>query len=245
MDPLYDDPSLAEFYDYENAWGASVEYCRCLASSCASVLDLGCGTGLLAVAMAEHGRREVVGVDPALPMLEIARRRDGAKHVHWIGADARSLRLDRRFELITLTGHAFQVFLTPEDQAAVLRTIAHHLTPAGRFIFDTRNPIVEEWREWTPDRSAREFEHPTLGMVRAWNDVAHDPASGIVTYSTFYRGAGNVQYSARSRIAFPARDQVSLMIESAGLAVERWFGDWSEAPWTASSPEIIPFGRPG
>jgi len=38
-------------------------------------------------------------------------------------------RLGRRFDLVVLTGHAFQVFLTDDDQRAVLSTIAEHLAP--------------------------------------------------------------------------------------------------------------------
>jgi hypothetical protein len=84
--------------------------------------------------------------------------------------DARTVRLNRRFDLVLLTGHAFQVFLTPDDQAAALTTIATHLAPNGRFIFDSRNPAAEAWKRWTPDQSQRVIEHSRVGRVAAWND---------------------------------------------------------------------------
>ncbi|WP_366510106.1 class I SAM-dependent methyltransferase [Mesorhizobium sp.] len=59
----------------------------------------------------------------------IPRRRAGGQRVDWVEADARDVRLGRRFDLVLLTGHAFQVFLTPEDREAVLATIAAHLAP--------------------------------------------------------------------------------------------------------------------
>ncbi|WP_395677698.1 class I SAM-dependent methyltransferase [Inquilinus sp.] len=189
MDRLYDDPDLVSFYDVENVWSSDQDYCRSLAAGCASVLDLGCGTGWLAAELASG--RAVVGVDPAEAMLEIARARPGGDRVTWVRGDGRSVRLDRRFDLIVLTGHAFQVFLTPADRLAALRTIAAHLAPEGRFIFDSRNPAREEWREWTPAESARRIEHPRFGPVDAWNDVEHDPATGIVTYGTIYRIAAD------------------------------------------------------
>lgn len=130
---LFDDPDLAQFYDIENGWADDDSYCHELALTKRTVLDLGCGTGRLAAALAPD--REVFGVDPAAAMLAAARQRDGGSAVTWIQADARSVRLSRRFELIVLTGHTFQVFLTDEEQQAVCDTIAAHLAPGGTFYF--------------------------------------------------------------------------------------------------------------
>ena len=241
-DKLYQDPDLAQFYDLENGWLPDLAYCYHLAKDARSVLDLGCGTGQFAAKLGET--REVVGVDPADAMLEVARRRPGGQSVTWVHSDAQSVRRDRRFDLVLLTGHAFQVFLTDEDQRAVLATIAAHLAPAGRFIFDSRNPAAEEWREWTPEDSERHVEHPDLGTVRAWNDVAHDAATGIVTYETHYEVvASGKTLSASSQIRFTDREVLAAMIADAGLAVDEWLGDWTGGPYTPTGPEIIPIGR--
>jgi len=241
-DRLYRDPDLAQFYDLENRWAPDLDYCLRLAEDARSILDLGCGTGQLAARLSEG--RQVVGVDPAAAMLEIARQRPGGEHVTWVEADARRVRLERRFDLVVLTGHAFQVFLTGEDQRAVLSTIAEHLAPEGRFIFDTRNPVAEEWREWIPERSGRRFDAPGLGAVEAWNDAVHDAASGIVTYHTHYRIADSGrQYAASSDIRFTDRDSLTDMLNDAGLAVDEWLGDWDGGPCGPASPEFIPIGR--
>ena len=243
LDNLYRDPDLAQFYDLENLWAADQDYCLRLADNASSVLDLGCGTGLLAARLAE--RREVFGVDPAAAMLDIARGRPGGQAVTWVEGDARRVRLERRFDLVLLTGHAFQVFLTDEDQRAVLSTIAAHLAPGGCFIFDSRNPAARAWREWTPTRSKSRFEHPDLGNIDAWNDVCHDAATNIVTYQTHYRVVANGQhFSASSKIRFTAKDSLAAMLDAEGLAVERWLGDWTGGAWDKTSREIIPLGRP-
>ncbi|HSH99593.1 MAG TPA: class I SAM-dependent methyltransferase [Reyranella sp.] len=242
-DGLYRDPELAQFYDLENGWDADLDYCGRLAAGCASVLDLGCGTGQFAATLAGHGVHDVVGVDPAQAMLDIAATRPDGKRVQWVAADARTARLGRAFELIVLTGHAFQVFLTDDDRAAVLRTIAMHLAPAGRFIFDSRNPADEAWKRWTPERSRRRLAHPSLGPVVAWNDAKHDPATGVVTYDTHYEiVADGRRHAARTQIAFPTRRQIASQIEAAGLAVHAWLGDWSGAPCTADARVIVVLG---
>ena len=241
-DRLYTDPELAQFYDTDNEWAADLEYCRGLAATARSLLDLGCGTGLFLSRVAEG--RLAVGVDPAEAMLEIARRRPGGDRVTWIAADARDLRLDVRFDLIVLTGHAFQVFLTEDDQRAVMSTIGMHLAPEGRFIFDSRNPWAEEWREWSPKRSRRSFDHPCLGRVEAWNDAAMDAAAGIVTYQSIYRvNATGRCHSAESRIKFTDRDRLAALMDESGLLVDRWLGDWTGGDYDPASPEIIPLGR--
>ncbi len=241
-DRLYDDPDLVQFYDLENGWGPDHDFCAWLAEDAESVLDLGCGTGQLAARLAEN--RAVVGVDPAGAMLDIARRRPGGDRVTWIEADARDLDLNRRFDLVMLTGHAFQVFLPRDDQQAVLRTIARHLAPGGRFVFDSRNPSAEEWRAWVPEESRRELMHPTFGKVAAWNDVSRDAASGIVTYETHYRiESDGRRLSATSQISFTPKDELDRLIAEAGLQVTRWYGDWQGGDWHPDSKEIIPLGQ--
>jgi SAM-dependent methyltransferase len=240
-DRLYIDPELVQFYDLENDGGPDLDYCIAFAEGALSVLDLGCGTGQVAVAVASG--RDVTGVDPAGAMLDVARKRPGGESVTWVEADARHVRLGKKFDLVLLTGHAFQVFLTAEDQRAVLATIAAHLAPEGRFIFDSRNPAAREWLEWVPEKSQRTVDHPRLGAVQSWNDAAWDEAAGVVTYDTFYEAANGQRFHAESKIAFPEKDKLAGMLDEAGLAVDPWLGDWHGAPWTPTSREIIPIGR--
>lgn len=243
-DRLYGDPALAGFYDPDNGWSEDRTFCLRLAAGCGRVLDLGCGTGDLAIRIAaDHGAR-VTGVDPAGAMLDLARAKPGAERVIWVQGDTRTVRLGQHFDLIVMTGHAFQILLTREDRAACLSTIAHHLAPGGRFIFDSRNPVCREWEEWRPGASLRGFDHPAFGRVTAWNDAGWDAARQVVTYETHYRiNAGGRRFSAASRIAFPSFAELAGGIAAAGLAVDRWMGDWTGAALTAESPEFIPLGR--
>jgi SAM-dependent methyltransferase len=242
-DQLYHDPQLADFYDLENHWGRDDDFCLFLAANASSVLDLGCGTGRLASALASSGRI-VVGVDPAAAMLNIARTKTSGDSVSWIEGDARKILLGRRFDLVLLTGNAFQVFLNEPDQTAVLETIAAHLAPNGQFIFGTRNPVAEEWLEWSETESQRILHHPKYGEVKAWNNVEHDQLTNNVTYQTNYVVTATGQsHSAASSIHFIRQPQLATLITEAGLTVDRWLGDWDGNTFTPNSPEIIPLGR--
>jgi ubiquinone/menaquinone biosynthesis C-methylase UbiE len=70
-----------------------------------AILDVGCRTGVLAAALARKPDCLVVGVGPAAAMLALAKRRCGGASVSWVLDDARKARLNRRFDLMLLTGH--------------------------------------------------------------------------------------------------------------------------------------------
>jgi hypothetical protein len=178
-------------------------------------------------------------------MLDQAVHHAGHEKVQWVCADAREVKLGRRFDLIVMTGHAFQCFLTDEDMLALFETMAAHLSDRGQFIFDSRNPLLEEWRKWKPEMSQNTFTHSSLGTIEAWNDVAFDESKRVATYEWFYRvaGAGEILHAPGSRIAFPSRETIGALLVQAGLKVERWLGTWRGETFTAESPEIIPLGR--
>jgi ubiquinone/menaquinone biosynthesis C-methylase UbiE len=241
-DPLYRDPALAQFYDLANRWGIDFDYCTSLAANAASVLDLGCGTGELAAALAPN--RRVTGVDPAAAMLEIARNRPGGDQVAWVQADARTMRLGERFDLVLLTGHVFQVFLTPEDQKTALATIAAHLNPNGRFIFDSRNPRLRTWEGRDRHNSLHRLEHPQLGAIEAWNEPVYDDATHILTYENGYRILATGQaFSASAQIRYTPQEELAALLEASGLVVETWLGSWEGDPYHPEAKEIIPIGR--
>lgn len=81
------DPRLVELYDLDNPDGPDHDYFRALADQpeARTIVDLGCGTGMLTVTLARGGRR-VMGVDPDDELLNFARRRAGGDDVEWVHA---------------------------------------------------------------------------------------------------------------------------------------------------------------
>src|SRR5215472_12063895 len=123
----YHDPEIAAIYELANPLAQDAVFYLSLAGRKSfSVLDLGCGTGTLGCAFAECGHR-VTGVDPAAAMLAVARSKPYADRVEWVESSAQAYRSERRFDLIVMTGHAFQVLLTDADAVAILETMRRHL----------------------------------------------------------------------------------------------------------------------
>lgn len=92
LDLHYTDPRLADLYDLENVWGPDNDSWLELADKVGAwtVIDLGCGTGLITRALAV-GDRVVIGVDPSPAMLAVARNGPGVERVRWIQGDASAL----------------------------------------------------------------------------------------------------------------------------------------------------------
>lgn len=244
-DEVFEDSLFASLYDHFNGWDVCDEFYLGLARTLKSgsrVLDLGCGTGLLACRIAEEGFA-VTGVDPAEGMLEVARSRPGAERVSWIKGVGQTMQLPQRFDLVYMTGHAFQALLTDEDAVALLRQVHDHLAEDGLLAFDTRNPAQKAWLSWTPDRR-RSIVTANHGEVEEFFDSKADPETGIVDLAAHYRFADTGKtIIGRSRIRFVDLDHLKRLLAAAMLAPAIWYGDWDRSPLTETSREFIVLAR--
>jgi len=234
----YTDPRLAAVYDPLNPPGADSAFYLALAGAAPkTVLDMGCGTGWLACALAARGHR-VTGADPSPAMLAVARARPGGARVTWIEAEAAALATGTRFDLIVMTGHVFQVFLEDRAVRAALATLRRHLAPGGRLAFETRNPAVRDWQTWTPEETRETVAVPGIGPVAVHYDIG--PVEGeLVPYETHFRFAEDDVVVAPSVLRFMGRERLAGLLAEAGFAEAAWYGDWDSSPPSDTSPEII------
>ncbi|MGH2584783.1 MAG: class I SAM-dependent methyltransferase, partial [Dehalococcoidia bacterium] len=198
-----------------------------------------CGTGGLACRIATEGL-SVVGVDPAEAMLRIARSRPGGERVTWVRSDGQSMRLLRRFDLVSMTGHAFQAVLTDAEIVLLLKNVADHLEQVGRFVFETRNPARRAWLSWTPVQSRVVAQTREYGPIELFNDAVADTATGIIDVAEHCRllNTGEERIG-RSRLRFVSADHLTGLLRRSGLTPLAWYGDWDGGPFLPTSAEII------
>lgn len=238
VDFLFTDPELARLYDLFCSWDQRDDFDFYLpfVMSADAVLDVGCGTGALLHGARAHGHRgRLCGIDPAHAMLEIAR---GRADIEWIVGDVASAGFNQDFDLIVMTGHAFQVFVEDDELRAGLDAIRAALTCDGRFAFETRNPLIRAWEHWTPEHPV-ERTNASGAVVRMVQEV-ETPIDDRVSFTVTYTSADwQPPRVSRSTLRFLHPDTLSGFLGDAGLTIVEQFGDWDGRPRSDASREII------
>ncbi|UED87231.1 class I SAM-dependent DNA methyltransferase [Streptomyces profundus] len=247
-DHQFADADLAALYDRFHPWesrGDSPFYLpRVLAAR--AVLDIGCGTGMLLHRARDAGHTgRLCGLDPAVGMLEQARRRTD---VEWVQGDLETVDWHGEFDLAVMTGHAFQVLVDDEELRAALAAVRQLLTRDGRFAFETRNPAVRVWERWTPENGAS-TRAPDGALVRMEHRVLSpapgEALAGTVTFSTTFSSPDWPRDDeSSSTLRFLDVSELDAFLAEAGLEVAERYGDWDGNPFDPEhSPEIIVFAR--
>jgi 2-polyprenyl-3-methyl-5-hydroxy-6-metoxy-1,4-benzoquinol methylase len=237
MEDPYRDPELVELYDLDNPGGEDHAYYRSLADEldARSIIDLGCGTGLLTRSLAKPGRT-VIGVDPSRTMLDYARRQPGADSVTWIHGDASALAPTGTADLATCTGNAI-MHVSPDALPATLTSLAKALRPGGTLSFESRNPAYREWEHWTPEATYSERVTPA-GQLREWLEVTSVDTGRVVfdAHNVFQTGEDRIYTST---LFLRTGEEFQRALDSAGFTDIAVCGNWRGAPVEDSSPILV------
>jgi SAM-dependent methyltransferase len=233
----YDDVEDARRYDTQNAWGPSDEFYLALVRAAGDVLDVGCGTGTLLKRARRDGHPgRLVGLDPGAGMLAVARSEPG---VEWVAGTLAPGAYDAEFDLVTMTGHAFQELRADDEVRTVLRGMRDAVRPGGRVAFETRNPTARGWESWPDGTYQVEHDGET---IKFWYEVERVDGE-LVTFTEFTDGGRWHRQVDRSTLRFLPRLELDRFLAEAGLEVETYYGDWERGPLTEDSPEIIAIAR--
>jgi 2-polyprenyl-3-methyl-5-hydroxy-6-metoxy-1,4-benzoquinol methylase len=225
----FEDPRLVAVYDAEFVWGWDDDLFMALLAerSAPRVLDFGCGTGRLAIAMAAADH-EVTGIDPARASLDAARRKPGAERVHWIEGTYRMLPA-RQYDAALLTSHVSQFLIDDREWSAALRALRSALRPGGRLIFDSRDPHGPGWSRWNPVDSRRTVLLPDGGTVETWTEVT-SADGGLVSFTAHYVFTDGVELTSEATMRFRSEHELRRSVEAAGFDVDRIYGGWAREP---------------
>jgi SAM-dependent methyltransferase len=210
----FDDPRIAGVYDTFDSDRSDLDVYLAIVGElgAASVLDLGCGTGTFAIMLAASGR-DVVAVDPAGAMLDVARAKPGADRVRWIHGDATSIPSELRVDAVVLTGNAAQAIVEDADWHRTLEAVHGVLVPEGHFVFETREPSRRAWESWNRDQS-----HAVVDGIESWEEVTRVDWP-LVTFESTTVFPGGERVVATSTLRFRERGEVEADLRTNGFLV--------------------------
>ncbi|MGW2087921.1 class I SAM-dependent methyltransferase [Streptomyces sp. NPDC001880] len=219
-DESFGHPRLAAIYDPLDPDRSDLDaYLRMTEEfNARQVLDIGCGTGVFALLLADRGI-EVVGFDPARASIDVARAKPGSERVRWICGDAMALP-PLQVDLATMTANVAQAILDPQAWQITLRRTHEALSAGGRLVFETRDPARHLWEEWTREKSYRVAEIPGVGSVESWVQLL-EVSLPLVTFRWTYVFAADGQVlTSDSTLRFREREEIERDLVAHGYVVE-------------------------
>ncbi len=226
------------------------EAARAAASS--TVLEVGCGTGRLTLALARAGH-VVTGIDLSSAMLARARAKLAAEphatraRVTLVEMDARRMDLPASpgFDLAILPFRVMQHFTEIEDQLEVLARLRERLRPGGRLVFDVFNP---HYALLTRDRSAESEDTPEQALPDGrtlrrtarvlavhWTEQASDVE--LIYYVGTEGRTERIVQAFRMRFFTPS--ELTHLVARAGFQLGALYGGFERQALDDASPEIV------
>ena len=238
--------AIAPWYDLDfGPLTDDVEMLQELTASGQRVLELGAGSGRIAVPLAMNGCR-VTAVDSSEEMLAVGERRMKQAGVNIVRGDMRCLHLDQQFDLVVFALSTFQHLLRRKDQLAALSVARRHLAEGGRLLIDWTAPrpddiepsppiMHQEWiRESNTGDLVTKSASQELALDRECGD-ALDRAQPIAWITYQYDAVDEMGRVRRSLARFPLRvnlnaGEMAGLLHASDLRALEWFGSWDFAP---------------
>jgi len=244
------------FYDVAVPdWPGEIDFYRGMAlevkTQGGSVLEVGCGTGRVALRLAQEGV-PIVGMDLSPAMLAAAcQKSQGLPNMRWIEGDMQAFELGERFDLILMPGHSFQFMLTTADQIACLNCIRRHLAPGAKLVVHLDHQHVD-WLGDLIQGKGTDFElvgeyrlGSTGGSVRKWNSWTYEPSTqtaSVVTAWEIIGEDGEVkerQETVKKRLHCVFRFEMEHLFARADFEVEALYGDFFRQELQVTSSDMI------
>jgi SAM-dependent methyltransferase len=215
------------------------------------VLELGCGTGRVTLAVAEAGSR-IVGLDISARMLERAAakrqalRREARDRVQFIRGDMTRFDLGETFPLIIVPFRPFQHLLELPEQTGCLECARKHLAPNGRLIIDFFQTDAERMHDPKYHRESLLLEYDLPGgrhvalfeRVAAYHRALQRNDVEMI-FDVTHPDQGKQRLVMAWTLRYFFRYEVENLLARCGFGLERTYGDFDASPLADDSPEMI------
>src|SRR6266513_1271359 len=253
-DSLYDS-FIADYYDESPIVKGRVQdvafYRNAARDFGDPVLELGCGTGRITMALAEAGKR-ITGLDLSERMLEHAVKKRAALRVearerlHLAQGDMARFDLGEKFRLVIIPFRPFQHLLEVRQQMDCLECVRKHLAPGGRLILDVFQTDAERMHDPVHMREVQLTEYETADgrRVRISERVAAfhraEQRNDVeMIFSIKHRDGRQERLVFAWPLRYFFRFEVEHLLARCGFKVAALYGDFDRSPIRDDSPEMI------
>ncbi|GAA4829585.1 class I SAM-dependent methyltransferase [Luteimicrobium xylanilyticum] len=251
--PTLSDDDRTALYDAQNVWAADDDFFLALVGGRegSRVLDLGCGTGRLTLALAAEGHR-VTGIDPDDGAVAAARRKPGADAVVWVVGTSEQIPPGAGFDTALMTSHVAQAITDEGMWHGTLDDLHAALVPGGLLAFDSRDPAVRAWERWTPERSRGRAALPDGTSFEGWHEVMRVEETGpdggptdtwlvhLAEHALLPDGTHAVD---AGELVFRSEARLRADLAAAGFVVEQVHGGWERQPVGEGVGELVVLAR--
>jgi SAM-dependent methyltransferase len=195
-----------------------------------SVLELGVGTGRLALPLSRRGTR-VSGIERSPAMVEQLRSHAGSSEIDVTIGDFATTKVAGSFRLAYLAQNTIMNLTTQDEQVQCFGNVAAHLEPGGCFVVEA---IVPPWQRLPPGETMIPFDMSPRHLGFDEIDVA---TQNSWSHHYWFLNGATRTFSVPFRNVWPS--ELDLMARLAGMALRERWSDWHREPFTATSASHV------
>jgi ubiquinone/menaquinone biosynthesis C-methylase UbiE len=235
----FTDPRLTALYDQINPFGQDSEFFCELAKKlhAQTIIDLGCGSGLLTCELAKRGHNVIV-IDPSEAMLAIARDKVDREQVKWIVGSFEQMKA-LKANMVLMTSHVAQFFLDDSEWENMLQSSYDTLENDGYLVFDIRRFSNPPFPTFPTKECPQRIENTSLGAVQWWCElVAIENKRVSYELHYFFESTGEKIVSINELI-FRSQNEITQELFHIGFTIETIYGNWDGNSVSSTSSEMI------
>jgi len=210
------------------------------ASEAGEILDIGAGTGRIAITLVERGVK-VTCIEPSPAMRrefvrKLSQRPDLLENIKIIEGDAMSFNLGRTFPAAFLSG-SFDHLLNNDERLSSLANIAKHLNPNGKLVFDVLLGLMKD-RPLSPAGRVKkdniEYRRFVGGKL-----LPDEKEETLLLFEIYESGKLIERIEERSLVAIIDREKLHHLLRETGFKVEHEFSNYAFTDFQEGDPLLI------